>query len=231
MLQDRQHVGQRERPVLVIDLEMDDLWLRLVRPVEIEGQAVVVGGQLEAANVGHRVLRMELLLVADRESPLVALEEFQAVALALLFEQGDTQAVGPGTRRLGQRLFQRIEVDGRDVALLGLDDEMQTHQRHLAEEGIEGADPAVEGLRQNVLHLGAQARVEAVARHEDQAGHEALEEVAADEERGALAFLQMDDAAGDPPEFLGGDLEQLVARIGLQHMLQGLVVVTVGWEA
>src|SRR3546814_7313582 len=73
--------------------------------------------------------------------------------------------------------------------------------------------------------------VVAVARHKDHAGHEALEGVAAHEEGGAVTLLQVQHADRDLVQVLDRDLEQLVARIVLEDVQQGLAVVAARREA
>ena len=87
------------------------------------------------------------------------------------------------------------------------------------------------GVGEDGVELAAQGGVVAVARHVDQTGDEALERIAAREEGDALPLLQVEDAEGDAVEVVGGDLEQLVARVGLDDVAQVLAVVAVGREA
>src|SRR5207244_763232 len=65
------------------------------------------------------------------------------------------------------------------------------------------------------------------ARHIDEAGDKALERVAPDEQRDALAFLQVEDADRDLEQFLFADLEQFVAREGVENVQQRLAVMAV----
>ena len=94
-----------------------------------------------------------------------------------------------------------------------------------ADLGEEGGLPAAEGGFQDRLDPFAQHRVVAVARQEDEARHESFQRVAADEQGGSLAFLQVQDAHGDLRQVGIGDLVQLVAGIGVEDVGQGLGVV------
>ncbi len=96
---------------------------------------------------------------------------------------------------------------------------------------VVGGDRAVVGARQDVLDAQPELGVVAVARQVDEAGDEALERIAAGEEGDALALLQMQDAEGDVVELVLGDLEQLVARVGLEDVGEGLAVVAGRREA
>ena len=64
----------------------------------------------------------------------------------------------------------------------------------------------------------AQVAVVALARHVDEAGDEALERVAAHEQRDALALLQIEDADRGVEQLVLADLEQLVAREGVEDV-------------
>ena len=77
----------------------------------------------------------------------------------------------------------------------------------------------------------AQVRIEALARREHQAGDEPADRIAAREQRHAAAFLQLQDAERMVVERGLVDLEQLVARIGIEDGQQRLAVMTVGVEA
>src|SRR4029079_9659482 len=76
----------------------------------------------------------------------------------------------------------------------------------------------------------AQARLVTLARHIDEAGDEAFERVLAHEQRDALALLQVEDADRGIEQLVLGDLEQLVARQGIEDVEQGLAVMTLRYE-
>jgi hypothetical protein len=90
---------------------------------------------------------------------------------------------------------------------------------------------AAVGAGEDGLEGEAQVGVVAVPRHEDQAGDEALERIAAHEQGDPRPLLERQDAHGDPEQLVLGDLEQLVAGVGLQDVGQRLAVVAVGGEA
>ena len=96
---------------------------------------------------------------------------------------------------------------------------------------VNGRLASVELLLQNLPGLLAKLDGVLIARHEDVAGDEALEDVLAREERDAVAFLQQEDAARDVVELRVGDLEKLVARKGLEDVDERLSVVAVRIEA
>jgi hypothetical protein len=68
-------------------------------------------------------------------------------------------------------------------------------------------------------------RVEAVARHEHEQREEAPERVAAREQAQPLALAEVEDPHRHFEELVVRDLEQLVARVGVEDLEQGLLVV------
>lgn len=87
---------------------------------------------------------------------------------------------------------------------------------------------SVEGAQQNVLDAAAQVGVITVARHVDQRGDEAAEQILAHEEPEAMAFLHLEDAGGHLVQFLFGELKHLVARKGVEDVDQRLAAVAGG---
>ena len=92
-------------------------------------------------------------------------------------------------------------------------------------------DSALNALRQFLLDAQPHPGGVPVTRQVDQRRHEAPVDVGAQEERGAAAFLQAQDAQHGVGEVLHGDLEKLVARVGLQDGDDVLAGVRVGGEA
>ena len=87
------------------------------------------------------------------------------------------------------------------------------------------------GLGEQPGKAVAQRRIEALARGEHQAGGKAADRVAAGEQRHPPPLLQLQDAERMVIERVLVDLEQLVARIGIEDGEQRLPVMTVGVEA
>ena len=87
------------------------------------------------------------------------------------------------------------------------------------------------GLLEDRGEALAQLGVVALARHIDEGRDEPPEGIAAHEQRDALALLQAQDAQRDVEQLVLGDLEQLVARKGLEDVHQRLAVMARGLEA
>ena len=77
----------------------------------------------------------------------------------------------------------------------------------------------------------AQRRIEALARREHQAAREAADGIAAREQRHPAPLLELQDAERVVVERVGIDLEQLVARIGVEDREQRLAVMAVGIQS
>ena len=90
---------------------------------------------------------------------------------------------------------------------------------------------AVETFAHDAFDALAHLGVVAVARHEHQAGVEALVAVTPHEQTHAAALVEVDDAADDRDELGGRCLEQFVARKGLDHVDHGLGVVALRGQA
>ena len=74
-------------------------------------------------------------------------------------------------------------------------------------------------------------RVVALARHEDEDRHEAVEAIVARQHAHARALVEVQDGERELVERVLVDLEQLVARIAFQHRRQRLAGMAVGIEA
>src|SRR5579875_1759491 len=96
---------------------------------------------------------------------------------------------------------------------------------------IEAIDLRTESLFEERAELPAQRGAIALARQIDETGNEAAERIAAQEKRDTPAFLQAENAHGDVVEIVLRDLEELVARKGLEDMRQRLAVMAMRIEA
>ena len=71
---------------------------------------------------------------------------------------------------------------------------------------------AVEALEEEALEGLAEVGVEPIARQGDHDRHVAAVEVAADQDADAPVLLELQEPSHQPPELLGGRLEELVLR-------------------
>jgi hypothetical protein len=103
-------------------------------------------------------------------------------------------------------------------------------ERRRGKVDVELRGHAVERLGEDALEAHTQLGVEALARHEDQAAHEARIGILAHEQAQALALAELQDRHGIAVEIIGADLQELVARIGLEDRGERLAAVAGGQE-
>src|SRR6185437_4243771 len=96
---------------------------------------------------------------------------------------------------------------------------------HLALDGLAG-----EPLEHDLLDALAHLRVVTVARHVHQAGVEALIGIAPRQQAHRAALVEIDDTSGDADQVLDARLKELIPRVGLEHVEDGLAVVAVRIE-
>ena len=180
---------------------------------------------LQSSHVRERRSRHPIGPVRGREGVAVAPEERAAALLTVLLEQRLSQVVGPGTRG-GD--YPPLELAGIEVLQPGRVRVYEVVQPH--EDGLGHARRVVdagrvERLPQDRLDPLPVLGVEPVPRHVHEAGEEAPEGVAANEEADPLALAEMEDPHRDLEQLVDGDLEELVTRELLEDLDQRLLVV------
>ena len=225
VLEHRQNVRKMDRAPGQIDLEAHLVFVRLDRAIEIHGEPPAGQSLFDAIQVEDGRMLVEVLLVAGRKGLGIAAQAADAPLLAMGVDQGTFQSVRPRAGGVDQQLLQGRHVDRGNRTGRRCDRDMKARQHRFAQLRGERGDLAAERLRQNLLEPRAQFGVVAVARDIDETRHEALEGIAAHEQRHPLAFLQMKDAHRGLEQLVVGNLEQFVARVGLQDVHQGLAVV------
>src|SRR6185312_1577527 len=214
-----------------IDLEAQLRALALERAIEADGDAVRAAHRLEALDVVDRGRGAEALAIVSRKGLAIAPQQRARRLLAERLGKRLAEPVGPAARRLGKLLFDLLGIDEGEMAGPGAQDEMDARQHRLVELGGEAVDRTGKRRFENGAKALAQRGVVAVARNVDETGDEALEGVAADEECDALAFLEIDDAERRRLQLVLANLEELVARIGLEDVQQRLAVMALRAEA
>ncbi len=116
----------------------------------------------------------------------------------------------------------RLAIRIGRLAGVAADDEMNPRQPAFREARIEDADAALEDLGQISADPRPHLRVVAVARRKHQHRDEAVERIAPRQHAHARPLLQLQDRQRELVERVLVDLEQLVARIALQHIDQRL---------
>ena len=149
--------------------------------------------------------------------------------LAELLEQRRLQVVVPAAGRLDDLRLERFHVERRQLSG-NAQRVVDAHEHPLGQP-----QPPVDGLgaervAQDLADPDPVGRVEAIAREEHEAGHEALVAVRAHEQPHALTLAELEDPACDPVELVDLHLDQLVARERVDDLDQRLVVVAAGRE-
>ena len=226
----RQAVGQHHGRAEVVDLEAQAAGGRAERPVQAQRERLVGRHRRDLEQVGHRGARAVALAVDLRETARPALEQLHAARLASLVDERVAQLVVPAPRRIGEPRLQRAQVDLGHVARTRADGEVHARQDGMAERDVEVGTLAVEGVHQQALELEPQRGVVGLARHVDQARDEAVVGVAPDEQAQPLAFGRGQDAHRDLVQVVLADLEQVVARIRGQDVVERLGQVSAGGQ-
>ncbi|MCY1495959.1 hypothetical protein D9M68_298730 [compost metagenome] len=231
VFQDRQHIGQRQRGVGVVQLAMQLLLTLGQRLVEAHHQRALVGQAVQMLHVHHRRVRSEALAIAGRE----AFREVGQHAGALPFTEAFVDQAGvvvlPGTAGLDDFLLQQRRIDVQLVLRVQAQDELHPRQHGFGEEGPELAVAGLQTLHQDLLDLHPGLGGIDITRDIGQGVGEAAIGIAAQEQADLVAFLNLHDGHRDGQEVIHRGLEQVVARQHLQYLGQVLAQVGLGVEA
>jgi len=171
------------------------------------------------------------LAIALREGVAIALEARTRLRARMDRRERLHEAVDPGANNFADRLFQDFPVRIGRRAVAPADDEVHAHQRAFGKERIERADMTLVDVGQIVADRLAGVAAVKIPRHEDEHRHEAIEAVAPWQHAHARSLVELQDRQAEAIERVLVDLKQLVTRIGLQHIDQGLAGMSVGIEA
>ena len=190
--------------------------------METHGQRLGFAERLESGDVVDRGRRREVVAIGGGEGAFVAGDQRRGIRPVRRHEP-PAQLVGPCAHdRRQPRLERRLVGRGR-LAARAPDDEMDPRQRHAFREGgIVRRDVALEDFAEVLPDPLAHRAVVAVARDEHDDRHVAVELVGPDQRAQPRPLLQRQDAVREGEQQFLVDLEQLVARIGLQHVDQRL---------
>jgi len=221
-LEHRQAVGEHDRGAAPVDLQAPDLGLGAQRPVQRQRQRLLGRELRQLGHVGQRGARAHALAVIGRQGGGPALEQFEAARLAFGVDECVAQLVDPAPRRQRQPGLELPALDRGRGAGGRADHIVDARQRPLAQLHVELGRGAAQRLHQDALAAHAQLGGVALARHEQQARHEAVVRVAPQEQAQALAFAEREDAQRRLVQLVVRDLEQVVAREGLEDVRQRL---------
>ena len=209
------HAGrERDGGAAMVDLEAIAAVIA-VAGAELDGDGAVVGEAIDDADIGERLLGRVAGLVAGREGVAIGLDE-----AAVVGERGELVAEAEG--QFGDGVFEFVAVGSRRRAAIAADDEMDADEVAFGEARIVGRDAAVIDGLQVLADAGADVAVVAVAGDEDQDRDEVVEAVDAGEDPDARPVDEGGDGGGEFEELVFVDLEQFVARVGIERVHQRL---------
>ena len=218
VLEQRHAFGQRQRGAAREDLEVDARVGIAVAAVEVDGPRALVREALEDRDVGDRLLGREGFAIGGREGAGVARRERPRLRAADRLGKCCRQRVGPGAHDRGNAGLELLLRDLRRRALVAADDVVGAGERPLGVARIGRRHAALVGAGEVLADAPAHRRVVAVLRHEDEHRDEAVELVRPRERPDARPLGQVHDLDREAVERLLVDLEQLVARIVLEHV-------------
>ncbi len=224
MLEHRHTVRQRDRPVADIDLGLQGF---LIVALELEGAHAHRRGGAQFGQLAHieqGLLGREGLAIGCVEGTAEDRRTGRGLCVQFGFLERGTVGLVPGARHFGDLRFQRSDI-GQCRGPVEAD--MIGHAGECG--GIKarleiGHRTAERGLQERG-DLLAQLGIIGLARDIDDGGDEAVELVAAQENARARPANQVQRAAQHGRQRLGGGLEQLIARPGLDQVHQRLGIV------
>ena len=230
VLQRRQDVGQRQLLAAAEYAEPRRIRRRAGRAAEFEREAVRAR-LLDTVDVADGGAGRDAVAVSGGERGAVA--ALQRGGAMFVVDGGEfvAQVVLPAAQRGGEARLDGRGAGRRRPGRGGGEHHVQARHRRVADMGVEGAADAGEGVLQDGRDGAPQARLVAFGGHEDEAGDGPAEAVAADEQAGARAFVEVEDAEGGVEQGVVVELEQFVAREGLEDVEERLAVVAAGREA
>ncbi|MDT4802000.1 hypothetical protein FQZ97_347150 [compost metagenome] len=231
VLEDRQHVRQRQRRVGVVQLAVQLLAVAGQRLVEAHHQRAGVGQAEQVLHVDHRRGRGEALAVAGREALREIRQHAGALGLAETLDHQPGVVVLPRAAGLDHLALELLGIDVQLGLRIDAQDELHTRQHRLGEVGPELAITGLQALDQYLLDAQAGLGGIHVARHVGQRIDEAAVGVHAQEHAQLVALLDLHDGHHGAEQFIHRGLEQVIARQHLEHLLQFLAQVALGVEA
>jgi hypothetical protein len=232
ILGERQDVGQRDRLPGMEQAHREAMRRHAGAPAQPHAEVAALQRPLQRLDIGDRLPGIEAVAIGRGEPGSPAAIGLSAFDLAELLLQGDAQPVVPRGRGVSERALELGEIGRGAVRRVELDGVERLGERGIGAAGAgDRGHRAVPGGLQDVAEALGQRRVEALARREHQAACEAADRIAAREQRHAMAFLQLQDSQRMVVQRGRVDLEQLVARIGIEDGEQRLAVMAVGIEA
>ncbi len=131
----------------------------------------------------------------------------------------------PGTDDIGDIGFKVVDVRVEVIAGRDADDVVNARQQGFGDIGIARRNPSEIGLGQDFARLFLHLRLVEFTRDVKQDADEAVERVGAGEQTDARPVGQVQNATGNAQQVLLAHLEQFIARIGFDDVLETLFVI------
>ena len=173
-------------------------------------------------HIRHRIARTVALAVGKREGRAPAIEQADAAGLTNAVDQRVSQFIDPAPRRCGELVLHILVVDLGHLPRGGSHGEVDARKAAVAELHIEVGLGSRKRRHQDALELDAQIGRISLAQDIHQARDEAVERVAPDKQAQPLAFSQGQDAQGGVVQGVVGHLEQVIARVSFENVMQRL---------
>ncbi len=232
VFQNRQHIGQRQRRVHVVQLAVQDALADLgQRLVEAHRQGLAFRQVEHVLQVDHRRVGGETLAVARREAGGEVGQDVGALGFAEVLHDQRRIVVAPRAAGLHHFALQLLRVDVDAVFRVDPQNQLHAGQHRLGEERPELAVAGLQALHQYLLDLLPHFGGVDFPRHVGQAVAEAAVRVLAQEHADLVALLDLHDRHDRGEQLVDRRLEQVVARQHLQHLGQLLAQVSLGIEA
>ncbi len=181
-------------------------------------------GAVHVGDILYRQRRGDILLVGRRKRMLVAAFELGRLALGVTGAQRHPQSIAPGNQRGVEFAFQRAPVDGRRAALADAHRDVQLRQRRVADRERRIELAAAERAPQHVLYAAERVVVEALARQVHEAGPEAAQLIAAQDQADSTRLIvQRENRACAACELADRGLKQLIARQVVEDLTSRLL--------
>ena len=218
----RQAVGQHHRVAQAIELETQRAVRRAERAVQRERKGRLSRQAVQLVHVRHRIAGAVAVAVGEREGRAPAIEQADTAGLTFAVDQRVSQLIDPAPRRRGELVLHVLVIDLGHLPRGGSHGEVDARKAAVAELHIEVRPRSRKRRHQDALELDAQISRIGLAQHVHQARDKAVERVAPDKQAQPLAFSQGQDAQGGVVQGVIGHLEQVVARVGFENVMQRL---------
>ena len=175
---------------------------------------------LKGLDVFQRVHRREILAVGCAKGIGKALGQRARFWSGPCRVQRIAQVVSPGAHDGRDPGFKRGAIDARRLALVATNDVVRARQRPVRIGGIGRRQAALIDARKKFTDTAAHGGVVPVLRDEHENRDEPVKLVDTGQSADAGSLGQLQDVDSKALQHVGIDLEQLIARIGIEHVHQ-----------